>query len=145
MALERLKEIEDMFQSVDAQMRLEFLLDYAKKLPPLPQRFAEARDAGLNRVPECMTPVFMFTECDEDGRMHFYIDVAEESPTVKGLMSIVKQACEDAPAEEVKDLPLDLMKRLALHECIGAQRTMGFGAILQRIRKTAAAAMAARQ
>ena len=55
-----LDEIIEQFQWADADMRLEMLLDYARKLPRLPERFIAQRDAGINRVPECQTPVFLF-------------------------------------------------------------------------------------
>ena len=142
MALPKLDEIIDLFQSADEDMRLDFLLGYADKLPKLPERFHEARDHGLNRVPECATPVFLFTEKQDTGKLRLYVDVAEESPTVRGLMSIVVEGCDDEPAADVAQLPRDLLTRLGLHVCIGAQRTMGFDGIVARVRREAAQAAA---
>lgn len=136
--LSKLEEIADLFQSVESDMRLEILLDYARKLPKLPPHMKAAAQKGLNRVPECVTPVFMFTETDEDGNMRFYVEVAEEAPTVQGLMSIVVHGCDGEPPQAVANLPADLLVRLGLHQCIGAQRTMGFTGILGRIRREAA-------
>lgn len=141
MPLPKLDDITDLFQSVDDDTRLEFLLDYADKLPPLPEGLGAARDAGMNRVPECVTPVFLWTRVDDTGdeaKMRMFVDVAEESPTVKGLMSIIVNGCDGEPPADVASLPPDLLQRLALHKLIGTQRTMGFTGILQRIRRTAA-------
>ena len=136
MPLPKLDDITDLFQSVDGDTRLEFLLDYADKLPPLPPELAAARDAGMNRVPECVTPVFLWAFVDE-GNMRMHVDVAEESPTVKGLMSIIVNGCDAEPPADVAGLPPDLLRRLGLDKLIGTQRTMGFTGILQRIRRTA--------
>ncbi len=136
MQLPKLEEIAETFQSVETDLRLELLLDYARKLPPLPDRYAEARAAGVNRVPECVTPVFLFSELDGD-RMRLHVEVAEEAPTVKGLMSIIVNGVSGEPAERIATLPNDLLMRLGLHQCIGSQRTMGFSGILERVRRLA--------
>ena len=62
-----LADIIETFQSVDTPMRLELLLDYSKKLPPIPDELAAERDAGLNRVHECVTPVFLWVKRGESG------------------------------------------------------------------------------
>jgi cysteine desulfuration protein SufE len=137
--LEKLDDIAATFQSVDEEMRLELLLDFANRMPPLPPRMQARRDAGINRVHECLTPVFLFMEAgDAPGSVRMYVDVAPESPTVRGLVSILAQCCDGQPAAEVMQLPDDLLGRLGLHQCIGAQRTMGFAGILARIKRAAA-------
>src|SRR6266850_5666203 len=79
------------FHGADKQTRLELLLDYARKLPPLPERFREARDLGLNRVPECQSPVFLFLE-RENGGVVLHADAPEEAPTVRGFVSLLARA-----------------------------------------------------
>jgi cysteine desulfuration protein SufE len=135
MALNQLQEIIDTFQSVDEELRLELLLDYAKKLPPLPERFHAQRDAGLHKVPECQTPVFMWVETDDQGTAHIYVDVAEEAPTVQGLLSIIVHGCEGEPAEAVTELPSDLINQLGLGEKIRMQRHVGLTGIIGRIKQ----------
>ena len=78
------------FTAVDEELRLAMLLDYAKKLPPLPAELAAARDREAHRVPECMTPVFLWVTPDDErpGSVRLLLDVAEEAPTVKGMLSI---------------------------------------------------------
>lgn len=136
--LPALEEIAQTFQSVDQDLRLEILLDYARKLPSLPPNMEAAAAKGLNRVPECVTPVFLFLETDEDGNVRFYVKVADEAPTVQGLMSIIVHGCDGAPPDAVANLPADLLVKLGLHQVIGAQRTMGFSGIINRIRGEAA-------
>jgi cysteine desulfuration protein SufE len=139
--MDRLDNIIDTFQSVEPETRLELLLDYSQRLPPLPDRLKAQRDAGLHRVPECMTPVFLWVERD-NGHVRLYVDVAEEAPTVKGIVSILVDAFDGRPTEAFNDLPLDLVHRLGLQGHIRMQREVGLSAISGRIKREALAAKA---
>ena len=96
-----LDEIIEGFQSVDIDTRLELLLDYSKQLPAIGERYQAERDAGLHRVVECMSPVFLWMERiegkdgggggDGDG-IHIIADVAEEAPTVTGILAVLVYA-----------------------------------------------------
>jgi cysteine desulfuration protein SufE len=116
------------------------LLDYAKKLPPLPERYHAERDAGMHKVPECQTPVFMWVEVDEPHGTQIHVDVAEEAPTVQGLLSIIVNGCNGEPAEKVKALPSDLINELGLGEKIRMQRHVGLTGIIGRIKNEVARA-----
>jgi len=122
------------FQGIDRATRLEALLDYSKKLPPLPERFRVARDQGLNLVPECQTPVFLFTEVD-GGKVHIHADVPRESPTVRGFVAILARGLEGATPAEVAQLPDDILHELGLAEALGMTRLQGLSAIVQRLKR----------
>lgn len=160
MSQQRLDEIAEVLQVADTQMRVELLLDYARQLPALPPRLRAQREAGLNRVPECMTPVFLWIEPAEatapstapssaspapggltEGGPHLrlFIDVAEEAPTVRGLLSIIVHAYDRDTAAEITELPLDLLQRLGLSDVLRMNRVVGLSAILSRIRRGAEA------
>jgi cysteine desulfuration protein SufE len=139
---QQLQDIIDAFAMADDEMRLELLLDYARKLPPLPERLRAQRDAGMNRVPECMTPVFLFVERD-NGAVHLHVDVAEEAPTVQGFLAIVIAAYDGASAEEFAELPADLLHKLRLSKQIRMNRAIGLNAITARIRRIAETAATA--
>jgi cysteine desulfuration protein SufE len=126
------------FEAADRTTRLETLLDYARKLPPLPKRFEAERALGHNRVPECQTPVFLWVEL-EDGKVRAYADVPRESPTVRGYLSLVLKAIDGATPAEVAQIPDDLLDRLKLTETLGMMRTQGLTAILGRIKRMASA------
>jgi cysteine desulfuration protein SufE len=130
-------EIIEQFQWADDEMRLQMLLDYSRKLPPIPDRYVAERDAGIGRVPECVTPVFFWTEI-EDGALVMHIDVAEEAPTVKGILSIIRSGYEGAGPEAVAELPNDLVNRLGLQNQIRMNRLIGLAGIMGRIRRAAA-------
>jgi cysteine desulfuration protein SufE len=127
------------FKAADPQTRLETLLDYSKKLPPLPERLEAEKALGHNRVHECQTPVYLWVEVD-GGRVHIHADVPREAPTVRGFVSLLARSLEGASPTAVAGLPLDLLDQLGLSEALGMTRTQGLTAILHRIKNSVALA-----
>ena len=124
------------FQSADRETRLELLLDFARKLPPLPEHLHAARDQGLHRVPECQSPVFLYLE-RVDGVVRLFADAPREAPTVRGFVSLLVKSLDGATVDQVAALPLDLLDGLGLAEALGMTRMHGLSAIVYRIRKFA--------
>lgn len=127
------------FRAADRNTRLETLLDYSKRLPALPPEYAAARDQGLNRVPECQTPVFLWVSVD-DGQVRLHADVPRESPTVRGFLALLVKTLDGATPADVARVPNDLLDQLGLTEALGMNRTQGLSAILARIKRSVAAA-----
>jgi cysteine desulfuration protein SufE len=127
------------FKAADRETRLETLLDYSKKLPPLPQRYEAEKALGHNRVDECQTSVYLWVEID-DGRVHIHADVPREAPTVRGFVSLLARTLEGQTPHEVAQLPMDLLDQLGLSETLGMTRTQGLTAILHRIKSSVASA-----
>lgn len=121
------------FRMVDRDMRLELMLEYAEKLPPLPERYHELRDAGLNMVHECQSPVFLMPEVEE-GRVRLYADVPRSAPTARAFVSILHEAFDGQPPEAVQAAPEDALYQLGLSKLLGMQRTQGLAAIYQRVK-----------
>ena len=129
------------FQAADRNTRLETLLDYSKKLPPLPPEYEQDKGSEQARVHECQTPVYLWVEI-ADGKVHIYADVPRESPTVRGFISLLARSLDGAPVDAVAAIPDDLLDQLRLSEALGMTRTQGLTAILQRIKRTVARAAA---
>ena len=127
------------FKAADRTTRLETLLDYSRKLPPLPERLQDEKARGGHRVHECQTPVYLWVEV-EQGRVHIHADVPPESPTVRGFISLLAKSLEGAAPAEVARVPDDLLDQLGLSETLGMNRTQGLTAILYRIKRSVAAA-----
>ena len=124
----RLDEIVDAFAELPRNLKLELLLDYANRLPPLPERYAAHRDR-LERVHECQTPFFVAAEVD-DGRVHLYFDAPEESPTTRGFAGILHAGLDGEPSSDVLAVPADFSARLGLNEAVSPLRLRGIAAIL---------------
>jgi len=129
------------FASADSQLRLELLLDYAKKLPALPERYRLAKEKGENKVPECMSPVFLFLEAN-DGKLTLFADAPVEAPTVRGFVALLAREINDASPKDVAAIPSDLLDRLRLTELLGMTRMQGLTAIVSRIKRMATAGIA---
>ena len=127
------------FKAADRQTRLETLLDYSKKLPPLPERYEAEKAQGRNMIEECQTPVYLWVEVDGGG-VHIHADVPRESPTVRGFVSLLARTLDGETPATVARLPLDLLDQLGLSEALGMTRTQGLTAILHRVKSSVASA-----
>ena len=127
------------FQAADPNTRLETLLDYSKKLPPLPAQYEEQKGSDQARVHECQTPVFLWVEVT-NSQVHIHADVPRESPTVRGFISLLARSLDGASPEAVARVPDDLLDQLRLSETLGMTRTQGLTAILHRIKRSVARA-----
>lgn len=133
----RFKAIADEFQMADPQLRLELLLDYAQRLPELPEQYHALRDAGLNMVHECQAPVFLMVDVEE-GKVRIRADVPREAPTARGFTTILIESFDGSDPSEVQAAPPDALHALGLDTLLGMQRTRGLGAIYRRIREEVA-------
>ncbi len=142
--MDRLDEAVDLFQSADPDTRLYLLLDYAERLPALPERYAAARDAGAGRVHECQSPVFLFPEVEDAGgtrRLHLHADVPRESPTIRGLVGLLAETLDGEPPEAAAAVPDDLLHRLGLAQQLGMRRQQGFAGVLHQLKQAVADSM----
>ena len=134
---ERLQALIDEFADAEPRERLELLLDFSDKLPPLEEPYRAQRDAGMNRIHECQTPVFLWIDL-VDSRVRIVGDVAPEAPTVKGFVQLLIEACQGATPAEIRALPPDIVRRLGLLEALGMQRSRGLQGIVARIAREVA-------
>jgi cysteine desulfuration protein SufE len=117
----------------ERQERIDLLIDFAKNLPPLPERLAAHKDAS-HRVEECQSPVYLFVEMAGD-RVLLYADAPIEAPTVRGFVSLLLEGLNGATVDEVLQVPNSLVERCALPEILGMLRVRGLGGVLRRIKR----------
>lgn len=125
-------------READRRDRTEMLIDFAKGLPPLPERYAGQKDES-HRVHECQSPVFLFVEI-EGGRVALFADVPPEAPTVRGFVAILVEGLSGATVAEVLALKHDLVQRLGLLEVLGMQRLNGLNGVLAHVKSRVARA-----
>ena len=131
--MSRLEEIVREFREADFQGTLEMLLDYSEDLPDVPQRILERMDRDASRVHECETPVFIWVEVENE-TVSIFAEVPEESPTVRGLVSILVNAFDGLSPGEIESAPADLLSRLGLAQKLGIRRVRGLSAVYSRIK-----------
>jgi cysteine desulfuration protein SufE len=128
-----LQQIVEEFREATPRERMEYLLEYADSLPPLPAHLAARRDQ-MEQVHECQAPVFLFTELAGD-TVHFFIDIPPESPTIRGYASILIEGLQGATPQQVLETPDDIYMLLGLAEVITPQRVRGLHALLGYMKK----------
>lgn len=132
---QRLAEIIDDFQMSVGQEKLDLLLDFAERLPPLPERFKKAHQE-MQQVEECMTPVFIQADVNQ-GHMRFYFDIPPESPTVRGYAALLEEGLRDLTPEAVLQVPDDFYLKLGLQQVLTPQRMHGISAMLSYMKHLA--------
>lgn len=127
------------FEKAPKDLRVQALLQYARKVPPLPPHLLEDRSA-LEQVHECQTPFFLATSVEGDGTVHLYFDAPVESPTVRGFAGILFEGLEGASAAEILAVPNDFYAPMGLGEVVSPLRMRGMAAILARMKRQVAEA-----
>jgi len=130
----RLQEIVDEFAGLPPELRLEALLDYSRRVPPLPPRLAGHRDA-MEQVPECQTPFFLATEVGDDDTVTIHFDAPPEAPTTRGFAGILSEGLNGAAAAEVLAVPNGFYTELGLDRVVSPLRLRGISAILARLKR----------
>jgi len=132
----KLQEIVDDFASMTREEKLETLIAYAETFPTLPEWLKEKRDS-MEAVPECMTPVFLFAEKLPSGGIHFHLDIPPQSPTVRGLASILANGLDGCTPEQIIGVPGDFYLPMNLQEAVSQQRLNGFTGVLAHMKQEA--------
>ncbi|HKI57547.1 MAG TPA: SufE family protein [Trueperaceae bacterium] len=139
MAPESLDRIVRTFRDAPSSLRLPLLLEYAGKVPPLP----EGMQGSLERVQECQTPLFLRADVTADGRAALYFSAPDEAPTTRGFAGVVHEGLSGAPVDDVLAVPDDFYQDMGLAELISPLRLRGMGAILARVKRQLRAAQPA--
>jgi cysteine desulfuration protein SufE len=132
----KLQEIVDDFASMSREEKIETLVAYSDSLPTIPDRLKDQRDK-MEDVPECMTPVNLLGEKLPDGGIEFYFEIPPQSPTVRGLASILASGLNGLKPEVILTVPGDFFLPMNLQEAVSQQRLNGFIGVLAHMKQTA--------
>ncbi|EXF24061.1 cysteine desufuration protein SufE [Nesterenkonia sp. AN1] len=131
-----LARIFEEFQSVGEQQRLMLLLDYAKRLPELPEAYRDSLQ-DMNEVVECQSPLFLATEFDDAARVaHIYFAAPPEAPTTRGFASILQHGLSGQGYEAILGLKADVGSHLGLARVITPLRLRAVNAMVGRISRS---------
>lgn len=130
----RLAKIAERFRGAPKDLRVQALLSFSKKVPSLPEAYAQDRSL-LEQVHECQTPFFLATTVDDDGSVHLFFDAPAESPTIRGFAGILREGLEGEPWQSVLAVPPDFYSGMGLETVVSPQRLNGMGAILGRLQR----------
>jgi cysteine desulfuration protein SufE len=128
-----------LFRSMGREEKMQALVQYSKKLAPLPERFRDIDHSAFN-VPECQTRVDIIPEV-VDGKMYFHADLnVRQSPTIAAVLAIVFGAVNGQPPSTTLALPSDFVRTLMESIGLGA-REVGLNAMITRLKRYARDAM----
>jgi cysteine desulfuration protein SufE len=130
---EPLQTVIGTFKAAPAQLRLQLLLEYSKKVPPLPPELEGQRDK-MEKVEECQTPFFLATEFPDD-KVILHFDAPPEAPTTRGFAGILSEGLSGLPGEAILSTPNDFYSELGLAEVISPLRLRGMSAIMGRLKR----------
>jgi cysteine desulfuration protein SufE len=127
------------FATLSPDMTRQALVQYANRLPAVPERF-QGLDPAQYRVHECQTPVAIYPEV-VDGKMHFHADVPRESAAIRALLAMLFEALNGQPPQTTLDIPPDFVRQVMGK--IGLQaRENGLNAMVERLKRAARQAAA---
>lgn len=136
----RLGEIVGEFADSEGREKLDLLLEYSGRMPPLPQELKGDRQR-MDQVQECMTPVFVHGERQGDA-MQYFFDVPEEAPTVRGFAALLAEGLNGLPPDDVLRVPDHFYTAMGLQGVLTSRRLNGIGAILAYMKRLAVREMA---
>ncbi len=131
---EKLQKVVQRFATAPRELKGQALLQYAKKVPPLPQEYADDPNR-LARVHECQSPFFLAVNVGDDGRVQLFFDCPPETPTVRGFAGIIREALEGEHYSVVLDVPTTFYSSMGLEEVVSPMRLRGMRAIMAAIRR----------
>jgi cysteine desulfuration protein SufE len=122
------------FATLTPDLTRQALVQYANRLPPLPERF-QGLDPAQYRVTECQTPVAIFPEV-VDGKMYFHADVPQGAPTIRALLALLFDALNGQPPETTLAIPADFVPQV-MGKIGLATREVGLNAMVERLKRAA--------
>lgn len=130
----KLDEFAAELDDLDANEKLEWLVEFADQLPDISSGRASAPFPESCRVQECQTPVHLWVDVDQ-GKVHIEADVPRKSPTVRGLVALVVVGLQGESVQAVENLPDDLVSALGLGSALGMTRQQGFRGVVARLKQ----------
>ena len=127
------EEVLEAFQEVPESAKLELLLEYANALPELPAKYADHPEL-LERVEECQSPVYLFTEVD-NSNVRVYLTAPEEAPTTRGFASILQSSLDGCSVESVLAFDDQFIDSLGVTKLVSPLRIRGMHGMLNRIKR----------
>ncbi len=130
----KLQQIVDLFAAAPRDVKLQALLDYSRRIPPLPAELAATPEL-FEKVEECQSPFFLKADVTDDGKVNMYFNAPAEAPTTRGYAGILADGLADATASEILDLSDDFYLGLGLGDVISPLRLRGMAAIVFRLKR----------
>lgn len=135
LAGKQIQMIEELAIIDDPQERLAFVVDRARRRPPL----TEAERTAAGRVKGCVSQAWLASEL-RDGHCYFRCDA--DSPLVRGLLVLLADLYSGATPAEIVAIEPELIEKLGLARNLSPTRLNGLRSVRAAIRDFAQAQLA---
>ena len=137
MTIDELIENFELFDEWEDRYR--YVIDLGRALPPLEPQY----QTDAFKVEGCMSQVWLVPLPSEGGRLRFAAD--SDSAIVKGLAAVLLTAYSDKTPEEIQATDLEaIFARIGLDQHLSPNRRNGFFSMVETIKASARARIAAR-
>ena len=125
--IDKIKEMGDNLKMLQGHDRLQYLVDKAKEVDPLP----DAAKNEQNRIHGCASKLWIIGGADKDNNMRYQVD--GDAHITKGTAKVVTDIVNGAHRSEVANLTVDSFTPLGIKELLTMQRQNGLGELITRI------------
>tara|TARA_B100001248_G_scaffold17555_1_gene11636 strand:- start:8060 stop:8464 length:405 start_codon:yes stop_codon:yes gene_type:complete len=127
MIIDKIKERGEDMSLLEGHDRLEYIIDQARKVEPLP---SEYKTEG-NKIRGCISNLWVTGKVLEDGTMEYKHDA--DSHMTKGTAKVILDMVNGEHRSEVAHLTLESFMPLGIRELLTMQRQVGFASLIERV------------
>jgi len=127
MIIDNIKETGENLAMLEGHDRLQYLVDKAKEVDPLP----ESAKTEQNRIHGCASKLWIIGGADTNNKMQYRVD--GDAFITKGTAKLVTDIVNGADKSEVAELTVDSFTPLGIKELLTMQRQNGLGQLITRI------------
>ena len=129
--IDKIKQLGDNLKLLQGHDRLQYLVDKAKEVEPLPDEVKIEQ----NRIHGCASKLWIIGGVTKESTMKYYVD--GESHITKGTAKLIIDIVNNEKQSEVAKLNVEDFTVLGIKELLTIQRQNGLGHLLNRIIKIA--------
>ena len=127
MLIEKIKEMGDNLKLLEGTDRLQYLVDKAKEVDPLP----DSLKTEENRIHGCASKLWIIGGADNNNKMQYQVD--GDAFITKGTAKVVTDIVNGSDKQEVANLTVENFTALGIKELLTVQRQNGLGELINRI------------
>jgi len=127
MIQDKIKEMGDNLRMLEGHDRLQYLVDKAKEVEPLP----EAAMTEDNRIHGCASKLWIIGGVKDDNTMMYQVD--GDAFITKGTAKVVTDIVNGEHRSAVANLTVESFEPLGIKELLTMQRQNGLGELIARI------------
>ena len=127
MLLDKIKEMGDNLKMLEGTDRLQYLVDKAKEVEPLP----DAAKIEQNRIHGCASKLWIIGGADVENKMRYQVD--GDAFITKGTAKVVTDIVNGESQKEVANLTVEDFTELGIKELLTMQRQNVLGQLISRI------------